>query len=281
MSGIITVGQQLLAGLEIKDEDGLLADLGGGDPTCTVTLPDGTTDTAAVTRSSTGVYAAVLLTTQVGRHLITWTGSGANSAGLPYQDVADVTAATDPGLIISLAAARAALNLPAGTTADDDEIRFYISSVRHVIESITGPVLPATRVQTLSGDASTALPLGAYPRAITSVVEDGDTLTAATYAVGEGGILWRRTGAWSDAYPSNIVVTYTVGVPDGIIPPNILHAATEELRFLWQIGQVAARPALGVEQAPGGYVPMGYAVPHRVRELLAQSIGAYGPVSMP
>lgn len=276
------VGNTVYWGLTVKDATGALADVGTG-PTAVVLLPDGvSTASVTVSRSTTGSYVGTYTATVPGRHTVRWYGSGANSGGLnPYTDVADVLE-TDPGLLISLGDAREALNLPAGTTASDDEIRFVVTSARRVLEMYTGPLLPVTKVDTLSGDGGTALHLRAYPNSITSVVEDGSTVTATAYAIGEGGVLWRRTGAWSDAYPSNIVVTYTAGPPNGIIPQNVLHAAREQVRFLWQIGQVAARPALGTNQAPGGgYVPMGYAVPRRVIELLAGAVGAYGPVSMP
>lgn len=271
------VGSTLAWAITVTDSAGAAADPGTG-PTATVTLPDGTTSAATVTKTATGAYTATLVATQAGRHRVEWAASGANSSAFPFEQDLDVW--ESPRLIISLDDARDALNLPSTTRTDDAELTRYIAATTSVIETIVGgPVLAKSVVETHDGDGTTALNLYAYPTAITSVVEDGTTLAASTYAVGTGGVLWRRTGAWSDAYPGNIVVTYTVG--SNILPDNVRLAACEELRFLWQIGQTAARPALGTEQAPGGYVPMGYAVPNRVRELLAGHIGAYGPVSMP
>ena len=47
------VGQTATVALKVYDATGALADLGGGNPTCTVTKPDGTTTAATVTKNST------------------------------------------------------------------------------------------------------------------------------------------------------------------------------------------------------------------------------------
>jgi hypothetical protein len=263
------VGQTLTFGVTVTDANGAAANVGTG-PVGVVTLPDGvTTASAVVTNPQTGSYVGTHAATQPGRYRITWTASGTNSGGFPYTDLADVWPA-DPRLIISLAAARDALNVPDSDRADDDELRLYIAATTEVIESLTGPLLAATRVETYDGDGSAVLALHAYPNAITSVVENGATLPATAYAIGRGGILWRRTGVWSGSYPGNIVVTYTVGRTS--IPPNVALAAREQLRHLWQVGQVATRPGLGGEPAPGYATPMGFAVPNRVIELLGNHL---------
>lgn len=86
MSSTYQLGQTIYWSLRVTSDGTTSADLGGGNPTATVTLPNGTTAAALVTKTSTGNYTAALLSTQVGRHPITWTGSGANSSGLPYTD---------------------------------------------------------------------------------------------------------------------------------------------------------------------------------------------------
>jgi hypothetical protein len=271
------VGQTVTFGLKTFGTDGTtLTDVGVG-PTVVVVLPDGvTTASGSVTRASTGTYYASLTATIAGRYRATWSGSGAASGGLPYVDYLDVQAAA-PRMLIPLSEARDALKLPATTTVHDDEILGYILAATPVIEDITGPILSATRVETYDGSRASgaALPLHAYPNAITSVVEDGTTLAATAYKVGQGGVLWRVGTTWSTLSPGNIVVTYTVG--SGVIPPNVILAAREEVRHLYQVGQVASRPALGTAQAPGmAYTPTGFAVPHRVIELLADQVGAQG-----
>lgn len=269
-------GQSLTFGLKTYDIDtGALADVGSG-PTVVVVLPDGvTTASGTVTRASTGTYYALTATPQAGRYRATWSGSGVASGGLPFVDYADVQPAA-PRMLISLGEARDALNLPASTMVHDDEITGYILAATPVIEDITGPILSATRVETYDGAraAGAALHLHAYPNTVSSVTEDATTLAATAYKVGQGGVLWRVGTTWSTLSPGNIVVTYTVG--SGVIPPNVILAAREEVRHLYQVGQVAARPALGTAQAPGmAYTPTGFAVPHRVVELLADQVGAH------
>lgn len=264
------VGQSVVWGLAVVDAAGVAADLGGGNPTATVTLPDGTTTTATVVKASTGNYVATYTCTQSGRHRVKWTASGANSGGFPYTDVADVWP-VDPRFIISLADARAALNVPAGTRVNDDELRLYIAAATPVIEDICGPVLAATVVESRDGNGRSGISLYQLAATVTGVVENGVTLTAADYYLDEAGILWRGSsrgsGSWSNT--GRVVVTYTVGA--STVDPNVILAAREEVRFLWQVGQQGQRPAFNGGDTTTGYTPTGYAVPNRVLELLAAS----------
>lgn len=265
------VGQPLAFGLRVTDSAGVLADL-GETPTATITKPDGTSTAGTVTKTGTGLYSAVLTTSLAGRYSCRWTGTGTNSAALPYTDVADVWPA-DPRLIIPLADARAALNLPAAIVVNDDELRLYIAAATTIIEDIVGPVLSATATETVSGNGRTGIPLNAQPAAIVSVVENGITLPAATYSVDESGILWRGVypgaGIWSAAYPRNITITYSVGA--AVVPPVVVLAAREQVRYLYQ-RQQAPRPTFGADAPGTSYTPSGYAVPNFVREILASQV---------
>jgi hypothetical protein len=274
------VGQTLSFGLKTYAADGVtLADVGSG-PTAIITLPDGvTTASGSVTKASTGTNYANLTATVAGRYRCTWSGSGANSGGLPYVDYADVQPAT-PRMLVPLSEARDALNLPAGTTVHDDELLGYIYASTLVIEDITGPILPDTRTEVHDGDGSTTLYLYAYPTAVSSVVEDTITLPATAYKAGKGGVLHRLSGVWSSASPANITVTYSVGATPLVIPENILKAAREQVRFLYQQGQQGARPNLGAPTGGGIGYSAGYAVPNRVRELLAGDIGRHKPLGI-
>ena len=269
------VGQTLAFGLKVRDEAGALADLGNGLPTATLTAPDGTIVIGAVAKTATGTYTANAAASQAGRWKVLWEGSGANSGGLPYPDQADVWP-TDPRFIIGLADARAALNLPPSAVTDDDELRLYIAATTAVIENIAGPILATQRTEVLDGTGAYALFLSAYPGSVVSVVEDGVTLGSDTTRLGAGGVLWRLNGAWSTR-PGSLTVTYTVG--GSSVPPNVVLAAREQLRHMWQIGQLAARPALGGDVAPG-YTPTGYAVPNRVVQLLSDQVGTRAPVGL-
>jgi hypothetical protein len=263
-----TVGQTLAFGLKTYTAAGVLADVGTG-PTAVVTLPDATTPSATVTKDSTGTYTATIAASLAGRYRITWSGSGANSGGLPYVDVADVWPA-DPRFIISLAEARAALNVPSTTVVNDDELRGYLMAGTIVIEYLIGAVLPASRVETRSGGGRAALPLAEHPNAITSVVENGVTLPATGYCFDDAGLLWRgsRPGSaqWSDTAPRNVVITYTVG--DAVVPANVVKAAANLIRHWWDSGlqqsyYVAGEPDMATTTSIAGY-----AVPNFVVDLL-------------
>lgn len=266
------VGQTATVALKVYDSAGALADLGGGNPTCTVTKPDGTTTTATVTKNSTGYYQGAYTTTTAGRHRFTFTGSGTNSGGLPWSDVVDVWPA-DPRLILSLADAKAALNVPAGTRVNDDELRLYIAATTAVIEDIVGSVLTTPKTETFDG-GTCSVPLSQRATAITSVVVGGTTLTAGTQYVANlvSGLVYAGSTSSSSTFTSgaqNVVVTYTTG--SSSIDPNVILAAREEVRFLYQIGQQGGRPSLGGAPTDLSWTPSGFAVPQRVIELCAAS----------
>ena len=266
------VGQTATVALKVYDATGALADLGGGNPTCAVTKPDGTTAAATVTKNSTGYYQGAYVTAAAGRHRFTFTGSGTNSGALPWSDVVDVWPA-DPRLIISLADAKAALNAPAGTRVNDDELRLYIAATTEVIEDIVGAVLATTRTQTFDGGGY-ALLLWERPLAITSVTMNGVTLTSGTGYVADmsAGVVYGGSTYCTEEFASgrqNIVVSYTTG--SSSIDPNVILAAREEVRFLYQIGQQGGRPSLGGAPADLSWTPSGFAVPQRVIELCQPS----------
>lgn len=266
------VGQTATVALKVYDSAGALADLGGGNPTCTVTKPDGTTTTATVTKNSTGYYQGAYTTTTAGRHRFTFTGTGTNSGALPWSDVVDVWPA-DPRLILSLADAKAALNVPAGTRVNDDELRLYIAATTAVIEDIVGSVLTTSKTETFDG-GTCSVPLSQRATAITSVVVGGTTLTAGTQYVANlvSGLVYAGSSSSSSTFTSgaqNVVVTYTTG--SSSIDPNVILAAREEVRFLYQIGQQGGRPSLGGAPTDLSWTPSGFAVPQRVIELCAAS----------
>ncbi|CAB4173533.1 gp6 domain containing protein [uncultured Caudovirales phage] len=265
------VGQTVTIAIKVYDSTGALADV-GTLMVCAAVLPDGSSVAASVSNPSTGNYQAAVTATLPGRYRFTFTGTGTNSGGTPWTDVADVWPSVTR-LIISVADAKAALN----TTSDvnDDELRLYIAATTAVIEDIIGPVLSATgRTWTAHGGRFTVL-LPEKPLSITSITENGTTVPATGYVADlASGIIYRGTyAATFPWYPGvrNVVITYAVGA--SVIPPNVILAAREELRFLYQQGQQGAgRPSFGdsagYEQV---FTPSGYSVPHRVRELCQAS----------
>ena len=71
-------------------------------PVLTLTLPDQTTTTPAVSNTGTGIYTATYKTTEVGHHLVSWTCADATYPG-GYGDEFDVWSTTSTNVQIGRA----------------------------------------------------------------------------------------------------------------------------------------------------------------------------------
>ena len=259
-TGIWDVGDVVPLTVNVKDADGNLAD--ATTVVLTITLPDDTTATPSVTNASTGVYQVDYTPTQVGRYRVRWVATGTN-AGV-YQDAFETrdSAAT---MLVSLTAAKAHLNIE--TTTHDDELRHFIEAASRACEKTTGKRwMRQTVVATKSGGRS-HLSLAAYPlSSVTSVTEDGTTLTASDYHVDlERGLLTRASGdygvgTWSAGF-DNIVVTYETGT--ATTPATIRQGVLEMTRHLW----LTQRGAAGRRGADTADFLQAFSIPRRVREL--------------
>jgi hypothetical protein len=257
------VGQTITWGLRTYNDAGVLADVGGGVPAGAVTLPDGTTASATVVKTATGTYSASIVGTMAGRWPIVWTGSGANSAGLPWSDVADVYDAAR--LIIPLGEARNALNIPAAVVVNDTEILGHILAAADLVEAEIGPVLPRTIVEThVLWRPTTAVVLHETAASITGVTIDGEAVPAGQWQVEAGSVLRRGTTGLGGVWWGTVVVTYTVGV--SVLPAALLDAAKLIVQHRYQQEQQRQRPGLGSEA--GAAVPLGFAVPSAALDLL-------------
>ena len=179
-------------------------------------------------------------------------------------------------LIIPLADAKAALNIPASVTSNDDEIRLYIATATEVVEDYVGPVLTETGHTWTASGGTTAILLPEKPTTLTTVTENGNTLTEnSDYIVDyNAGILYRGSTLsptyWSTGL-RNVAITYTVG--GSSIAPNIIMAARELVRIYYQTSQQGGRPAFGGagEDAGAIFTPSGYGIPPIVETLLSAS----------
>lgn len=263
-------GQVASSAVKVTDSTGAAANVGA--MTCTVTLPDLTTSAASVVNTAMGSYTATLTTTLAGRYRFKWSATGANSGAFPWTDVADVWAA-DPRLIISLADAKAALNIASSVTTNDDEIRLYIATATEVIEDVTGPILAeAGHVWSADGGGQAVL-LPEAVATVTSVVENGTTLASGDYVANlAAGILYRGSTTsptyWAPGR-RNVTVTYAVGASS--VPPNAVMAARELVRIYYQSSQQGGRPQFGgpTDDASVVFTPSGYGIPPMVETLLS------------
>ena len=204
-----------------------------------------------------------------------WTGSGANSARLPWPDVKNVVDAAR--LIIPLGDARAALNIPPTVVVNDDEILDHILAAADLVEAEVGPVLPRTIVEThVLWRPSTAVLLYETAGAVSDVKVDGVSLPAGEWQVEAGSVLRRGTTGLGGTWSGTVVVTYTVGV--AVIPASVLDAAKIIVQHRFQQEQQRQRPGLGAEA--GASVPLGFAVPNAALDLL-RAARAFLPPAVP
>lgn len=234
----------------------------------TVTLPDGTTVTPAVTSTGTGTYQADHVTAVAGRHSVRWVWTGPAAA---YTDVFDVWPEAPPA-ILSLADAKAHLNITGA--GDDDEVRFWNNVSTRAVEYYVGPVVARTVTEDHSVRRAPVvvllntpvLRLTAVTAALTGAVApavDGlgvDAVTGEVFRL-DGGTLSGR-----------LRFTYAAGRT--VIGEHITGGARIVLDHLWRTQRAGRRGALagggGDDYAVTEPIPgLGYAVPNRAVELLA------------
>ncbi len=232
--------------------------------TCTVTQPDTTTTTVALSNTATGTYTGGFTVTQPGRHRVRWVATGANAGA--YPDVFDAFPA-NPRFLISLADLRDVLNLAADNTTHDDELRLYLAAATVVIEDIDRPYLLDVHTHVCDGGRPAILLPDVNISEVTGVDDDGTTVDPGTYRLDakSGILLAYPRGAQLPDGLRNLTVTYTVGA--GEVPPNVRMAARELCRHWWQRSQQTNRPAFGGGDADTVYVA-GYAVPNFVVGML-------------
>lgn len=173
--------------------------------------------------------------------------------------------------VLDLPAARKALRIPAGDTADDDDLTStYIPAVTAVVESLAGPQTSSTAHSWKADGGGRSVLLPSAVTAVTAVTENGLALGAGDYFVDlAAGLLYRGAPEVPLAFQSgtqNIVVTYDTAVTAAA---NVILAARIILIHLWQADNQGGRPDLG----GGGdddlvETPVGYLIPRRAYQLL-------------
>lgn len=144
----------------------------------------------------------------------------------------------------------------------DAALQVYIDAATELIESMVGPVVPRTVVQTITSNGTVLLE--GRVLSVQSVVRYGVTLPAADYTLNaSAGLL---TGHLAGA-----VVTYTVGFDP--IPAAIRTAA------IYMAQHAAESDAGAVVNGQGGgdevfTLSRGFFVPNRAKELLAPYLHA-------
>jgi hypothetical protein len=252
---------------EILDSTGVLAAATG--VVCTVGLPDGTSLTPAVSNPTLGRYTVDFVPTMAGRHTERWTSVSPATA---RSDIFDVRAAT-PAYIVSLADAKAHLNLPAASTTNDEELRGFIEACTEVVEELAHEVIVRrTIVERRVLHGARRFALHSVPViSLTSIVDSNGILT---WSVGnfdvdpDTGIVSTLV---SSGYPvlGTVQLIYVAGYQ--VIPAKYTRAGLMVLRHLWE----SQRSSLGGGQRTrlGGAVEdtvmvAGWSVPRGAAELI-------------
>lgn len=260
------------AGCEIfvYDDTGTLA---AATVVLTITLPDGTTTTPAVTTPSTGRYQASYKPTLTGTHYVRWVATSVGGvSGADTAEESTFTVSESSNAFISLDEARSHLNLQ--STVTDDELASFIEWACELAQEVADTQFARkTVVDVLNGNCARSLSLTRRPvLSVSSVTENGVALVATTGYTTDlrWGRLYRQTGTYYDSawYEGrrNVSVTYVAGYQ--IIPPQVRFATLVILEHLWTTQRGAApsgRPSVDDQYStPSG----NWFIPNRARDIL-------------
>lgn len=245
--------------------------------TLTITLPDQTTVSPTVTNppAVAGTYSYDYPSsggvTQAGRYVGVWLFTMATGKTTSYPEVFDVAPA-DPGFIVSLAQAKAQLNIT--STSSDDELGLYLAAVTRIVEKFVGPVVIRPYTQVVAADRPFLSYLPRMGPGLTPVL----TLTSLTplYTTGIG--TWVAGGALADPVTGELRQASGLGLYGGpwtavytagqrVVDPTWQLAASMILQHLWKTQRGAS--ALPLQQQDETFIPeIGYAIPNRAADLL-------------
>lgn len=248
---------------DVRDAAGALAN--ATTATLTITKPDGTTETPAVLNppTVTGQYRVTYIPTVEGVYAWRSVTTVPNTA---YQDAFVVRGAVSTSLM-SLANAKAHLNIADSVTTYDAELREYLEAATEVVESYVGPVvrrthtarvcgyrceIPLPHTQVLEVTNITDIRTGTTPITLSDLAID----TAA-------GIISYKNGM--SFHYGEMDITYTVG--RSYVKANWTLAAKIIVKHNWET-QLGNLPS--VQGDSPGYVVSGagYLVPFRAVSLL-------------
>lgn len=264
-------------------------------PVLTITLPDQSTVTPAVTSPSLGVWepSSQYVTAQSGHHLWAWTAGGSTPGA--YVDSFEVRVAPDP-TIISLAEARDILKMGTDTSRDSD-IRGYSQAVTEWVEYVAGPVVTRqiTEIVRAQGNAlvlskapirtDMGTTLDASNRrdgsttnglvSITPLLTYGFMYDLAQLLVdGPKGIVRQSAGLpffYSGDPFSQYQVIYWAGRK--VIPWGIYEASKITLKHVWAVERGGVQQGSAFGESETTMTGFGFAVPNRAVELLTPHAG--------
>jgi hypothetical protein len=187
--------------------------------------------------------------------------------------------------LLSLAEGKAAIGTAVAAVDLNTSVASYITAVSRTIDDNCGPMVQRTLTSEAYDGGAGTIRLASTPvvsvttvteyQATTAVActqETAGTAPANGYVLDpRSGYLYRRTsGSDSRWAPGrrNIIATYVAGryATTATVDPQVKQAASMLLRHLWAIQYGSGNATFGEMDMP---TPIGFAIPNRVREMLA------------
>ena len=270
---MISAGGMYPIAVDVLDASGVLVH--AASITLTITLPDGTTATPAITDTVTGQYRLAYQTTIPGRytaHAVT------TSPVTSWDDEFDVAATPWPAMV-SLTDAKSQLNMDVTDHRFDDELRDFIASATGAAESYKREVIVRRTVTDeldFYGVSYTGYGYGFRQR---FRVRSAPLISLTSVVAWDGSVTWDVSQM--KANPSGTVrvmggmpvtglveVAYIAGYQ--VIPAHYKRGALVILGHIWETQRgpgTAASGVIGTEEhwrQPGEF----FSVPDKAKELL-------------
>lgn len=221
------VGDTIAAAAEVRDENGELTNATG--VVYTVTLPDGTTATPAVSNPSIGRYIADYVATMSGWHDELWTSTAPSTT----QPGGFMVRVLHPRYIVSLDDAKRHLKLDADAVEHDEELLGFIEAVTEVIEELADEVVVRGTVverKTIRGPRVALSHIPVISLTSVEAIDGSWTSGPAEWDVDpEAGILRALPG--NTAACGDAIITTVAGYP--VVPARYQTAALLLLARLW------------------------------------------------
>lgn len=255
------IGDVIPLSVIVRDDTGAPADAGA--VVCTVTAPDGTTSTPAVTHAGTGHYIASHVAATPGPHGYRFVATGANACA--FADGFTVAAAGVP--LLGLADVKTFLNIT--DTTSDEELRQTIAASTALAEKYCARALsPRLWTGIITAKPGAAVLVLPEPSAtsIVSIVADSGTVDPADYRLDPTGqnIHALNGQTWTGDH----TVTAMLGV-SGADLDAAQQGVRELIRHAWLPQRGAAPIPLQGAMMSGNPTPgAAYAFPYVVTEKL-------------
>lgn len=187
--------------------------------------------------------------------------------------------------LLTLTEAKQAIGTTVAATDLDTTIAAYVTACSRLLDANCGPLVNRTYTAEAHNGGDYTIRLNYPPAATVTTVTEYQGTTAVTVTQqtpgtlpNEGyvhdtasGYLYRTQGGidarWYQGR-QNITVTYTAGrfASTSAVDPRVKQAAGMLLRHLWAMQYGSGNIMFGEAEVP---VPVGFAIPNRVREMLA------------